>query len=72
MYRFLLFSYSEYYPAGGMGDVVLKFNNLSDLLNKKDDLDSFEFIEIYDVKYDNMLYISNKDTIINEFTDYLK
>lgn len=72
MYRFLLFSYSEYYPAGGMDDVVLKFNNLSDLLNKKDDLDSFEFIEIYDVKYDNMLYISNKDTIINEFADYLK
>lgn len=28
--RFLLFSYSEYYPGGGLGDVVLEFETLED------------------------------------------
>ena len=70
-YRFLLFTYPNHYPAGGMDDVEFKFNYFSDLINKKDDLCLSENIEIYDFEYDNTLYISNKETILSEFRDYL-
>ena len=71
MYRYLLFSYPDYYPCGGMDDVEFRFNGFSELINKKDDLYLSENIEIYDVKYDNTLYISNKKTMLSEFRDYL-
>lgn len=34
MYRFLLFTYEDYYPCGGMRDLELKFNNFSELVKK--------------------------------------
>lgn len=71
MYRFLLFSYADYYPIGGMRDLEFKFNGFSELLSNKDDLYLSDYIEIYDTKYDNTLYISNKETILSEFIDYL-
>ncbi|AVP40382.1 hypothetical protein HOS99_gp141 [Staphylococcus phage phiSA_BS1] len=71
MYRFLLFSYADYYPNGGMRDVEFKFNYFSELVENKDDLYLSENIEIYDTEYDNTLYISNKETILSEFIDYL-
>lgn len=71
MYRFLLFSYADYYPIGGMRDLELKFNYFSELVENKDDLYLSENIEIYDTKYDSTLHISNKETILSEFIDYL-
>ena len=35
MYRFLLFSYGDYYPCGVMRDLELKFNNFSELVKNK-------------------------------------
>ena len=72
MYRFLLFSYAEYYPCGGMRDLELKFNNFSELVENKDDLYLSDYIEIYDIKYDNVIYISDKRLLLKEFIDYLK
>lgn len=71
MYRFLLFSYADYYPNGGTRDIEFKFNSFSELISSKEDLYLSENIEIYDVKYDNTLYISNKETMLSEFIDYL-
>ena len=71
MYRFLLFSYADYYHNGGVSDLELKFNGFSELVENKDDLYLSENIEIYDTEYDNTLYISNKETILSEFIDYL-
>lgn len=70
-YRFLLFTYPDYESGGGMSDVEFKFNYFSDLINEKDDLYLSENIEIYDFEYDNTLYISNKETMLSEFRDYL-
>lgn len=72
MYRFLLFSYPDYYPSGGMDDVEFKFNGFSELISSKDDLYLSENIEIYDIKYDYTLYISNRETMLSEFRDYLE
>ena len=72
MYRFLLFSYGDYYPCGGMRDLELKFNNFSELVENKDDLYLSDYIEIYDIKYDNVIYISDKRLLLKEFIDYLK
>jgi len=71
MYRFLLFSYADYYPIGGMRDLEFKFNVFYELVNNKDDLYLSDYIEIYDIKYDSTLYIRNKETILSEFRDYL-
>ena len=49
MYRFLLFSYPDYYPNGGLGDLVLQFNTIEEL--KKVDLFYIhDYVEIYDFK----------------------
>lgn len=71
MYRFLLFSYSEYYPNGGMKDCEFRFNSFYELVEEKDNLYSSDYIEIYDVKYDNVVYIEDKETLLREFMEYL-
>ena len=35
MYRFLLFSYAEYYPCGGLDDLILQFNTIEELQEEK-------------------------------------
>lgn len=72
MYRFLLFSYAEYYPCGGTDDIEFKFNHFYELVKKKDDLYLSDYIEIYDIKYDKTLHIKNKEMILREFKDYLE
>ena len=49
MYRFLLFSYSEYYPIGGLRDLILQFNTIEEL-KEVDTSDILDYIEVYDFK----------------------
>lgn len=49
MYRFLLFSYAEYYPCGGLGDLILQFNTIEEL-KEVDISDISDYIEVYDFK----------------------
>lgn len=49
MYRFLLFSYPEYYPCGGLGDLILQFNTIEEL-KEVDISDISDYIEVYDFK----------------------
>ena len=49
MYRFLLFSYAEYYPNGGLGDLILQFNTIEEL-KEVDISDISDYIEVYDFK----------------------
>ena len=49
MYRFLLFSYAEYYPCGGLDDLILKFNTIEEL-KEVDTSDISDYIEVYDFK----------------------
>ena len=49
MYRFLLFSYAEYYPCGGLDDLILQFNTVEEL-KEVDTSDISDYIEIYDFK----------------------
>src|SRR5699024_4237476 len=49
MYRFLLFSYAEYYPCGGLDDLILQFNTIEEL-KEVDTSDISDYIEVYDFK----------------------
>lgn len=49
MYRFLLFSYAEYYPCGGLDDLILQFNIVEEL-KEVDTSDISDYIEVYDFK----------------------
>ena len=49
MYRFLLFSYAEYYPCGGLDDLILQFNTIEEL-KEVDISDISDYIEVYDFK----------------------
>lgn len=49
MYRFLLFSYPEYYPCGGLDDLILQFNTIEEL-KEVDTYDISEYVEVYDFK----------------------
>lgn len=79
MYRYLLFIYDAYYPSGGMRDVALKFNDVSELVKNKDDFYLCDYIEIYDIEkdkryfYDIEDYDNSIDDIFDEFmADILK
>lgn len=78
MYRFLLFTYGDYYPCGGMRDLEFKFNNFSELVENKDDLYLSDYIEIYDIEKDETYWYEkyrydDTDDIFNEFVaDVLK
>ncbi len=49
MYRFLLFSYPEYYPCGGLDDLILQFNTIEEL-KEVDTSDITDYVEVYDFK----------------------
>lgn len=49
MYRFLLFSYPDYYPGGGMDDLILQFNTIEEL-KEVDISDITDYVEVYDFK----------------------
>ncbi|ARM69264.1 hypothetical protein [Staphylococcus phage Stab22] len=49
MYRFLLFSYAEYYPSGGLDDLILQFNTIEEL-KEVDTFDISDYVEVYDFK----------------------
>ena len=79
MYRFLLFSYPEYYPSGGLEDLVLQFNTIEELK----EVDTFyinDYVEIYDFKAGKEIVTSyeivSKETHVNrlvaEMEEYLK
>lgn len=79
MYRFLLFSYSDYYPNGGLEDLVLQFNTIEELK----EVDTFyinDYVEIYDFKAGKEIVTSyeivSKETHVNrlvaEMEKYLK
>lgn len=78
MYRFLLFTYEDYYPCGGMRDLEFKFNNFSELVENKDDLYLSDYIEIYDTEKDETYWYEkyrydSTDDIFKEFmADVLK
>lgn len=55
MYRFLLFSYPEYYPCGGLGDMILQFNTVEEL-KEVDTSDITDGIEVYDFKYGKEIF----------------
>lgn len=79
MYRFLLFSYPDYYPSGGLGDLALKFNTVQEL-KKVDTLYLDDYVEIYDFKVGKEIVTSyeivSKETHVNrlvaEMEEYLK
>src|SRR5699024_11665303 len=49
MYIFLLLSYAEYYPCGGLDDLILQFNTIEEL-KEVDTSDISDYIEVYDFK----------------------
>lgn len=55
MNKYLLFSFSNYYPSGGMDDCNLKFNEMTDKLFKDHFIneDNFELIDEFQV-YDTV------------------
>ena len=68
MYRYFLFYYDHYYPAGGMNDCVLKTNNFDDLeqfihTNYEDDY-LYGTISYYDALEDKAMY-----AVMEEYTN---
>lgn len=79
MYRFLLFSYPEYYPCGGLGDMILQFNTIEEL-KEVDTSDITDGIEVYDFKYGKEIFgeyslLSGEykvDKLVSHMENYLK
>lgn len=79
MYRFLLFSYAEYYPCGGLGDMILQFNTVEEL-KEVDTSDMTDGIEVYDFKYGKEIFgeyslLSGEykvDKLVSHMENYLK
>lgn len=75
MYRFLLFSYPEYYPNGGLEDLVLQFNTIEELK----EVDTFyinDYVEIYDFKAGKEIVTSyeivSKETHVNRLVSRME
>lgn len=59
MYRYLLFSYYDCYPSGGMNDCIFKTNNFDELIlfiNNNCDIHIFVNIYCYDIVENKIIY----------------
>jgi hypothetical protein len=61
MYRYLLFSFNDHYPFGGMEDLKIKFNTIEEFEEE------FEFTD-----YDNWQLVDLSDFSIYEFSTSIK
>jgi hypothetical protein len=72
-YKYLLIAYDNYYPSGGMNDLLLKFNTIQELeeyiLNCKWFLDFYQIVKTDDFSFVEIkLHYSDtekKEKIIN-------
>ena len=79
MYRFLLFSYAEYYPCGGLDDLILQFNTIEEL-KEVDTSDISDYVEVYDFKAGKEIFgdrspDSREDKVaelVSQMEEYLK
>ncbi|XWX30685.1 hypothetical protein TETAKXXN_CDS0046 [Staphylococcus phage PG-2021_17] len=79
MYRFLLFSYPEYYPCGGLDDLILQFNTIEEL-KEVDTSDISDYVEVYDFKAGKEIFgdyspYSREDKVaklVSQMEEYLK
>ena len=79
MYRFLLFSYAEYYPSGGLDDLILQFNTIEEL-KEVDTSDISDYVEVYDFKAGKEIFgdrspDSREDKVaelVSQMEEYLK
>ena len=79
MYRFLLFSYAEYYPCGGLDDLILQFNTVEEL-KEVDTSDISDYIEVYDFKAGKEIFADHSPDrraykvvkLISHMEEYLK
>lgn len=79
MYRFLLFSYPEYYPCGGLDDLILQFNTIEEL-KEVDTSDISDYVEVYDFKAGKEIFgdyspYSREDKVaklVSQMEKYLK
>ena len=79
MYRYLLFAHRHYEAAGGMSDLVFKFNTVDELQKKLANgginivLEYNDTFEIYDIKYDKTYWHEKDygDSIDGIFDDFI-
>lgn len=75
MYRFLLFSYPEYYPCGGIGDLRISFNTIEEVEKEYERLPFglCEYIEVFDTKTGRTINESdNFPEVVKEVKVYLE
>ena len=75
MYRFLLFSYAEYYPCGGVGDLCISFNTVKELEDNylKNERSLSEYIEVFDTKTGRTINESDSfPEVVEEVKRYLE
>lgn len=60
IYRFLLFTYSDYYPSGGMDDCIFKTNNIDTIekfINDDKEYTYRDNLYVYDIKEDKTIHL---------------
>jgi hypothetical protein len=66
--RFMLFSFPEHYPCGGMNDLVAEFDQVDELgLEKRNDYDgifNMDYVQIYDRKTKEVINYEIKYSIM--------
>ena len=75
MYRFLLFSYPEYYPCGGVGDLCISFNTVKELEDNylKNERSLSEYIDVFDTKTGRTINESDSfPEVVKEVKRYLE
>ena len=72
--RYLLFSYSDYYPGGGLGDVVFafdKFEELESWYKVNDHILDGDYIDLFDLERREVIYM-DEDTVLETVRELLK
>ncbi|WZK93383.1 hypothetical protein [Bacillus phage BvP] len=73
--RYLLFSYSDYYPIGGLRDVVLAFDKFEELESWYKDnshLTYSDYIDLFDLEKREVIYEDSYTMNLNKVRELLK
>ncbi|UJJ74675.1 hypothetical protein [Bacillus phage BM-P1] len=72
--RYLLFSYNDYYPSGGLRDVVFafdKFEELESWYKVNDHILDGDYIDLFDLERREVIYM-DEDTVLETVRELLK
>jgi hypothetical protein len=56
MKRYIIFAFDQYYPCGGLSDIIAHVAEKEDAIQRAKDLKRWHFVDVYDCELEDVVW----------------